>query len=99
MDYVSAGHFDIYQRLIHEAEEFGDIDGNAILQERYPIIQNSTDIAIQFNDTYETVQDQKLFKEALSKDMSHLAEVLEERFSVEDELIELIHNRHKELVA
>lgn len=99
MDYVSAGHFEVYHRLIGEAEAFGDSDGERILNQRYPVIQKSTDIAIQFNDTYETFQDQKLFRDALSKDMSQLAEVLEERFAIEDELIELLHNRHKELVA
>lgn len=99
VDYVSAGHFDVYDRLIKEAEYFGDEDAEQILNRCYPIIQRSTDLAIQFNDTYETFQDQKLFRDALSKDMSQLAEMLEERFEIEDELIELLHNRHKEQVA
>ena len=99
IDYVSAGHFEVYDRLIKESEQFGDKDTESILQRCYPVIQKSTDLAVQFNDTYETFQDQKLFREALSKDMSQLAESLEERFAIEDELIELLHNRHKEKVA
>jgi regulator of sigma D len=99
IDYVSAGHFEIYDRLIKEAEYFGDNDAEGIMRRCYPVIQRSTDLAVQFNDTYETFQDQKLFRDALSKDMSQLAETLEERFQIEDELIELLHNRHKEMVA
>ncbi len=99
VDYVSAGHFDVYNRLLKEAEYFGDEDAEEILNRCYPVIQTSTDLAIQFNDTYETFQDQKLFRDALSKDMSQLAETLEARFEIEDELIERLHNRHKELVA
>ena len=99
MDYVSAGHFEIYERLLHEAEQFGEVDGAAVLRQRLPQIQRSTDIAVQFNNTYETVQDQKLFRDALSKDLSQLAELLEERFAIEDELIDLLHYQHKERVA
>lgn len=99
MDYISAGHFEIYEKLLSEAEAFGDPNPEATLHRLYPAIQRSTDKAIHFNDTYETVVDQKLFRETLSKDMSSLAEALEERFETEDELIELLHNCHKEKVA
>lgn len=99
IDYVSAGHFEIYNQLIKEAESFGEVDGASILNARYPVIQKSTDLAIQFNDNYEEINDKQLYKAALSKDMSQLAEILEERFALEDELIELLHNRHRELVA
>lgn len=99
IDYVSAGHFDIYSQLIQEAKTFGKVDGASILNARYPIIQKSTDLAIQFNDNYEPIEEDDLYKATLSKDMSQLAEVLEERFALEDELIELLHNRHRELVA
>jgi regulator of sigma D len=35
----------------------------------------------------------------LSKDLSALGELLEERFEIEDSLIEALHTSHKEAVA
>ena len=35
----------------------------------------------------------------LPKDLSELGELLEERFQLEDELIETLHNAHKEMIA
>ncbi len=98
MDYLSAGHFEMYEKLLREATVFGD-NGEDILNKLYPRIQDSTDLAIQFNDRYDNADNCDEHPESLAQDMSKLAEALEERFQIEDHLIEVLHSRHKDLVA
>lgn len=95
IDYTSAGHFEVYECLMKEAETFGD-DGAAVFAQCYPKIQRSTDLAVDFNDKYDkTAQDDVSLRAALADDMSHLAEALEERFEAEDQLISQLHTAHQ----
>lgn len=50
LDYVSAGHFEIYEQLIGEAEAFGDERGIELARQIYPRIQVITEVALAFND-------------------------------------------------
>lgn len=94
IDYASAGHFEMYECLMKEADAFGE-DGAAIFAQCYPKIQRSTDLAVDFNDQYDhTEQDDETLRKVLAPDMSRLAEALEERFEVEDYLIETMHTAH-----
>ncbi len=95
MDYVSAGHFEIYGKLIREADEFGE-DASEIFQTTYPRIDKTTEQALAFNDKYETIEKSALHLEQLSDDLSKLAESLSHRFDLEDQLIEVLHNSHRE---
>ncbi len=95
IDYVSAGHFEVYECLLKEADAFGE-DGNALLNARLPIIQHSTDLAVDFNDKYDrTSENDQTLRGLLGRDMSRLAEALEERFEAEDHLIHTLHTVHK----
>lgn len=98
MDYLSSGHFEVYEQLLREGSEFAD--GNLEqAQALFPHIQPSTDRALDFNDAYGSIDRPTLQQLCqLSRDLSELGEVLEERFALEDRLIELLHNAHKELV-
>ena len=97
VDYVSAGHFEIYEQLIREAREFND-GGLELAAKVYPRISETTETALNFND--------KLNGESLSEDevrtlygqLSHLGESLESRFEMEDFLIEHLHNVHADKV-
>ncbi len=97
VDYVSAGHFEIYEQLVREAREFND-GGLELAAKVYPRITETTETALNFND--------KLNGQALSENevrelyeqLSDLGETLESRFEMEDFLIEHLHNAHAEKV-
>ncbi len=98
MDYVSAGHFEIYDKLIQEAEEFGE-DRSPLVNDLYPKINMSTELALRFNEKYETQEQCEEQYAELWKDMSLIAEHLSERFEMEDQLINALHDCHKDQVA
>ena len=98
MDYVSAGHFEVYEKLCQEGEVFGD-DIAALTDSLYPKINVSTETALWFNDKYQTVDDCEQNLTELSRDMSIMAEQLSERFDLEDQLINTLHLSHRDLVA
>jgi regulator of sigma D len=97
MDYCSAGHFEIYERLMVEAREYAD-GGLEFAQQVVPNLDKLTTQCVDFNDNYDrSCNLEQLTK--LSEDLSRLGEVLEERFQLEDQLIERLHTAHRELVA
>ncbi len=97
MDYVSAGHFEVYEKLMAEGDVFGDTE-TKVIENFYPKIEQSTGLAVTFNDKYETVEENLQDMGELQRDLSALGEALEERFQLEDELIEHFHNKHKLLL-
>lgn len=99
VDYVSAGHFEIYEQLIREAQEFGDKAALDTYQRLYPSIAANTQIALDFNDKYLTIEQIKANEGSLSLDLSSIGEALESRFGWEDELIEKLHEAHREKLA
>ena len=97
LDYVSAGHFEIYYELVREAEVF--MDGSADLATTLlPKITATTQTALDFNDTYaECTQIGE--PGVLAKDLSELGETFAVRFELEDQLIDALHACHREAVA
>jgi len=98
IDYVSAGHFEIYDELVQEAEDFNE-DHSKLFNSLLPRIQESTELALEFNDKYAKLELCVESMTTMAEDLSLLGEKMEERFSFEDQMIEAIHNRHKEMVA
>lgn len=93
MDYLSAGHFEVYEQIVSQCAVNG-ADSKALAESLYPKISVSTDLALEFNDRYaETaeLQDSTRF----DQDLSRLGQALEERFSLEDELIQTLSVKHK----
>lgn len=87
MDYLSAGHFEVYDLITEESDNEASAQ---ISQEIYPKLKASTDIALSFNDTYAEVspsQDLSDFDQHLSR----LGQTMEERFALEDRLISSLH--------
>jgi len=96
VDYLSSGHFEVYEQLLREGGQFDDGSVERA-QALFPRIQDSTDIALDFNDRYSklsnpTVQDVREFSNSLSE----LGVALEERFALEDQLIEVLHTAHRD---
>ena len=82
MDYTSAGHFEMYDKLI------SPVNGGScqLASQVYPDINGTTDIVLSFNDRYgESHDDAEL--EALDHDLCTLGEALSQRFELEDKLI------------
>ena len=97
VDYVSAGHFEVYEQLISEAKEFDD-GGVELAAQVLPKLQTTTEVVLSFNDRLDgpvlTDADVVVFVKALSV----LGEALETRFEVEDFLIEHLHKAHADKV-
>lgn len=98
VDYVSTGHFEIYEQLMREAREFND-GGLELAAKVYPRIEQTTEVALNFNDQLDDAELSEKDVKALFEQLSHLGETLETRFEMEDFLIENLHNAHGDKVA
>jgi regulator of sigma D len=87
VDYVSLGHFGVYERLLAGKERRQRIlaFANAI----YPEFSTTTDAAISFNDKYENIEEMNSF-ENLERDLSALGESLAKRVDLEDRLCKVM---------
>lgn len=92
VDYVSAGHFEVYDQLVKEGEEFEDLIGIEAAKEQLEIIDPTTDALLDFNDKYQVADDLS----ALKRDLSKVGEILETRFAAEDNMISVLHAAHSE---
>lgn len=94
VDYVSAGHFEIYDQLIKEGREFDDEEALHEAGHLFTIVDGTTEKLLDFNDKYLETDDLS----SLDTDLSQLGETLEIRFSAEDRMISVLHTKHKDLV-
>ncbi|TDG15274.1 Rsd/AlgQ family anti-sigma factor [Seongchinamella unica] len=91
VDYVSAGHFEVYHELLEEAESFAD--GSSSLAEKLmPAIGDTTEVILAYEEKYTSAN---CDGGKLKRDLSALGEVLESRFLLEDKLIAGLHNSHR----
>ncbi|WP_394175718.1 sigma D regulator [Thalassotalea litorea] len=89
VDYISAGHFEVFDQIVRKCKENGP-HSLALAQRVYPQIARSTDIALTFNDKYADLgEDSEL--EGFDASLSALGQFLEERFDLEDQLIEALY--------
>lgn len=89
VDYVSAGHFEFYEQLTKEAEAFDDQRGLDLAKTIYERIHVITEKLLAFNDLCDK-------GECVAATLKELGGLLHERFELEDCLIEVLHNAHKE---
>jgi len=96
VDYVSSWHFGVYEHLLAEADSFND-GGIELARELDPKMQATTDSVLSFNDQFSDLEQLTLQDAAhLAERLSSLGEILAERFELEDDLIERLHNTHKD---
>jgi regulator of sigma D len=84
VDYIAAGHFGLYDRIIKKQERRKNVYDQAI--RIYPSIDKTTQTALSFNDKYDPANGARELAE-LQVDLSILGEDLASRIELEDQLI------------
>ncbi len=95
LDYLSAGHFEIYDDLVQQCQKKGP-ESLKLAQALYPRIAESTNLALDFNDKYAEAKGESLLDQ-FDKELSELGEALEQRFELEDELIHNLYANHTDV--
>jgi regulator of sigma D len=84
VDYIAAGHFGLYERIINKKERRKSVADRAL--NIYPQIDACTQLALAFNEKYDPDNSAKDLT-ALHEDLSDLGEALATRIEMEDQLI------------
>ncbi len=95
VDYVSAGHFEVFYELIREAEAFADGSSKQV-GEMIARITETTEVILGFDERYPADMASDIDPR---DDLSKLGEALEIRFELEDQLIARLHKAHAGAVA
>ena len=88
VDYVSAGHFELYDHILDEASAHNQ-STLAFGKKIFPLISDTTEVALRFHDTYAEAIDTDTLPN-FTKDISELGEALQNRLELEDQLIVLL---------
>ncbi|RCV91823.1 sigma D regulator [Billgrantia montanilacus] len=94
MDYISAGHFEIYPQLREEALAFEDQAALGIAAQLLERLEMSTELVLAFDADYSTPVRCQHFLPRLPAWLDRLAKGLTERFALEDQLISRLHAAH-----
>jgi len=92
IDYVSAGHFEVYEQIVNACEVNGP-SSLKLLERLYPEISETTDIVVNFNDKYSQFMEDSNFVH-LDDDLSTLGEAIAKRVELEDDLIDTLRTKH-----
>ena len=86
VDYLSAGHFHLYQRIIDEVAS-ADSSVKSQASKIYPALELNTEAIMAFHDSYteNDIDDDNAF--AFQYALSDIGEALDARFQLEDQLI------------
>jgi len=87
VDYVSLGHFGVYERVLSGNERRRRV--LTVAKDIYPEFSATTDAAILFNDKYDNVEKMDVFED-LEEDLSALGVSLAKRSDLEDRLCEVM---------
>jgi regulator of sigma D len=94
IDYVSAGHFEVYQQIASDCEINGPTSIQ-LLNELYPDISKTTDVVVDFNEKYSKMNDeQEQSMIRFDSDLSILGEAIAKRVDLEDNLIDTLKTKH-----
>jgi len=88
VDYIAAGHFSLYERIVNGTERRQQI--SALAENLYPRIAESTEAALDFNDKYDC-GDHCEIAASFSDDLSQLGEKIAARIELEDKLLRQLH--------
>lgn len=91
MDYISAGHFEIYPQLAEEARAFKDESALQIASQLLERLEMSTEMVLEFDTDYASTVRCQQHLARLPAWIDRLAKGLTERFALEDQLIARLH--------
>jgi regulator of sigma D len=86
VDYIAAGHFVLYDRIVKKQERRKGVAELAL--QVYPRIDQATQIALEFNEKYNP--ENRINMSNLTQDLSLVGEELANRIELEDQLIGLL---------
>ncbi|GAL07264.1 Rsd/AlgQ family anti-sigma factor [Photobacterium aphoticum] len=89
VDYISEGHFKIYDMVMARWHATG-YSPTAEISQVYAQITQTTDPLLNFTEKYTAISEDELEGADLDNDLSAIGELVEIRFALEDGLIELI---------
>lgn len=87
IDYISLGHFSVYEHLLAGTERRDGV--LSVANQIYPELSQTTDVAISFNDKYESSEQMSIVDD-LEIDLSILGENLAKRIELEDQFCSLM---------
>lgn len=87
VDYIAAGHFSLYERIVNGTERRGAIKDLA--GQLYQRIADTTQRALDFNDKYDNGEDEEI-ADSFHDDLSKLGEALALRIELEDKIINVM---------
>ncbi|MGL5361224.1 MAG: sigma D regulator [Shewanella sp.] len=94
VDYVSEGHFEVYDQVVSACEKVSE-SSKTLAQQVLPQITPTTHVALDFSDKYAEAQDERVLYQ-LDGDLSQLAQAMETRFELEDTLLDALHRQSAE---
>ena len=84
IDYIAAGHFSLYERIVNGTERRAGVA--QLAEEVYPRIAATSEVALDFNDKYDCEDHCELTPQFMD-DLSRLGEELASRIELEDRLL------------
>ncbi|MCR4301661.1 MAG: sigma D regulator [Sulfuricaulis sp.] len=84
VDYIAAGHFSLYERIVNGTERRQQL--SSLAEKLYPQIADTTEAALDFNDKYDC-GDHCEITTSFPDDMSKLGEKIAARIELEDKMI------------
>lgn len=85
VDYIAAGHFSLYERIVNGTERRQQL--SSLAEQLYPQIADTTEAALDFNDKYDC-GDHCEITTSFPDDLSKLGEKLAARIELEDKMIQ-----------
>ena len=87
VDYLSSGHFHIYDRIIKQVEGASS-PKMALTTKVYPALKNNTQTIMAFHDRYTNIEIDQDSCTEFQQALSDIGEALDARFRLEDQLIQ-----------
>ncbi len=97
VDYLSSGHFHLYQRIIDEVAGIDSLK-KRMASKIYPALELNTEAIMAFHDSYtdNDIDDENAF--AFHYALSDIGEALDARFILEDQLIMMAFEQETDLL-
>ena len=89
VDYLSSGHFHIYDRIIKQVDGASS-PKMALTTKVYPALKNNTQTIMAFHDRYTNIEIDQDSCIEFQQALSDIGEALDARFRLEDQLIQWV---------